>query len=205
MAKTKATTTNTPHDSKGEKKYPNGIKVLAQAIWQYWPIVLGQSNKHVLTIDEFARLADIDSIGARYKANYTGDAPAVKRAHKKFNDIGTANCKLAYYHIRYMAEYLNIPAGAVLLFAQLISVERRAKGDEILKRENMLKLVGRLERFCAESRKIIEEKSQDDEGENDYFLRRYDVQKEGLVEEEYLADLVSLKRIVDRMNSEHSS
>lgn len=202
MAKRRPTVSKTPADEATGKKFPNGIRVLAQSLWQYWPSIDGTAETPLGSIESFKANSSIDAIARLYDRLYPGDRAPVATAHKAFNDVGAGRHRLRYFHLRYMAELVSLPVGLLLVFAQFISAERRARKAGRSKSAELLSLISDVEAFAAAARAhvlAVEALGADDP---DFFITRHTTQENTAspVAEEYLADLGVLRSIRDAVS-----
>lgn len=173
--------------------------MLAQSLWQFWPKVVGASERDLVSIEGYRTVSNIDAIAEAYDKKYPSDHIPLATAYKCFNDVGAARHRLRYYHLRFMAEYVGMPVGLLMLFSQFISVERRASKNGLNKRERILRLVSQIERFAAAIRRHVESFPATD-GEVDFFITRHDSSsKAGKKGQEYLANLQVLKVLRDEV------
>lgn len=202
MARDEPTLTDTPADGDENKAYPNGIKVLAQAIWQFWPFVSGQSPKRRSTTRDFDK-TNFNEIASALAAAYPAAKMATKTASKTLIKIGSGYSEkdkkpvnLTYMHLRQISDYLEIPLSLLILYTHLISLERKFKGDTQTRQEKMERLLQRADLFVAAMRQRLDARARDEV----IFVKRYD-QKDSDESYEYLADLAPLKEVADQFRS----
>jgi hypothetical protein len=192
MTRRKIAVASTPPDGVSDKRFPNGIRVLAQALWQFWPGVSGEVSTDRMSLGMYADNSRLADVARTLKGMYPGaDGRTLNNPQKVLNDIGLANKDLTYLHLRLMAEFIDIPVSLMLFFCHLVSVERTASKEGNDPRSELLYLLDKVDAFSAAARNAA------NRGTPDVFLRRYAID-DG--KEEYLADLNTLWNLVQSVN-----
>ncbi len=215
---------STPPDESERKAYPNGILVTFAAIWQAWASADRDDVDGMTSSTEFARYYDLLGISEELKRKYPFSPPypgeetkkdAVVKAVNDFQRIGGStmnsgakSSSLSYMALRRAAETVRLPLGLFILFTNFVSLERRAEkmvaaGQKASKREVLLELAEKIEKYGREARRVIEEASDDDEifyqsfkpGEWDHPKNAKS--RPGEKEETYLARMPVLRRLRD--------
>jgi hypothetical protein len=192
--KQRAFTTSTPsdYDPTGEKSYPNGIRVTAQALWQFWPYLNKETESEFTSLSEFKKNSQFLDAHTSVVERYPGIRDKkIKDAHKIPNDIGKGNFSLRYYHLRVMAEYIDIPVAVFILYTQMVSLERRAEKAGCSKKEVLGEMLDRIERIIDQTRHHLGQKGDSD----DIFIERIKNtdEKDGDITDEVLAKLALMK------------
>lgn len=186
-----ATITSTPRDGDEQKRFPNGIRVLAHALWQFWPVVAEGYEGSSKPLNKYLKTDKLFHIARTLRESYPKVSFRDSGPHEVLGKLGRNEQDLTYMHIRLMAEWCEIPAGLLLLFAHLISVERAASKKEYddAVQVDLTYLLDKIDAFTNEVRSLIAEK----QGDSDIFLRRYTTKDTN--KEEFLADIGALHRL----------
>jgi hypothetical protein len=205
MARQEPTLTDTPADGDELKAYPNGIKVFAQALWQFWPHISGLTTKKRLTIREFKEISGFERLAEQLALTYRASKIAQKTAYRVPYKIGKGGgissdkgqskkvmpIELTYMHLRLIADYINVPLSILIMYTHLISLERRFKNRIDERNKKLEQLLSRVEFFASEMRRRIRENPNQD----NIFTDLYEDADTGGIE--YLANLKILKEAID--------
>lgn len=192
MAKSRPHVTQTDQTHAGEKRFPDGLKVLIHSIWQIWPFVAGETQKQYLPVSDLKNGTSINEKAKLLQGKFP-DANIPPNAARALYKIGTGEEQLKYWHLRLAAEYVDIYTGLLVTYGQLISIERETK-DPQEQRTRLLAFVADIESFVGEVRTVIESETAKPRGR---FA--YDHGVEG-----YLANINTLKQIVDAIATNRS-
>jgi hypothetical protein len=179
-------------DYTGGKKYPNGISSTVMSMYRYWISTSKGKPTKQTSRPQFVEKSNWVNVCKGVLERY----PGIERKPKTpssissvVDDLSAGRHDLHYFHIRALAEVVDLPAGLFVLFTQCVSLEREANAQEPKSRDECLALIEGLGRIVEYSKKLLEA----DNPSADRFMRHYD-------SDSYLPNMDVLKGWRDAFN-----
>lgn len=188
-------------DRHQDKIFPTGISSTVCGLYHYWDEI-ANGGKPGLTPEKFCDsrgLAEVDGVRQTFAEVY-GAVQALypKRTqinHRssdnlgaKIGDLVRQDVNVDFVDLRAFAQFLALPTGALLLFTQCVSDERRAGGDREAARKTARSFLRAIRRVVDATENYINSRRDDEP----LFIKVYDD-----AGQEYLADIGVLKMWAD--------
>lgn len=185
-------------DEDEQKRYPNSINAIIVAVAKSY---LNRVNpeKHLddaMSYEQFIQESKFEDVYEATLEKFKGvKLPPRKNLAEMLERMGRgSSTDMPYYRLRAIADFLKIPVGALLLYAQFVSLERRID-DREERKEGLQQFVDALRRITeAAERQIASLETKEGAGvrdSDDYLFSHYHNYDDAL-QEIWVADIDAL-------------
>jgi hypothetical protein len=197
--RTPRTTITILPDGDDRKKFPSGFSSCILSIQNYWHSLISPGGKEHLTPPEFC--GDVGHFGDTYKIVIERYRAIKKKPGKSLAKtifhLTKGDQAIELIHILAFAEYVRLPAGLFVLFAELVDAELKSLDDIATARENSLAILRRARRAIEALETYADQSWQSAPP----FTHIYDETPD----RNHLAKALALKTLADAYNSDKKS